>query len=679
MSTDLVQPGATIQVKIDGKQVDDLVPLSIERTLGAQAGDRCVCHLANQEQLVDLKIKDVVDRYRHREIVITATEPNGRAETLFVGWGSGVAMGFGTETQDFEFRIARYHFGDPLVGVKQRLPPGSKKKPPAAASSEGLRSVSREELAARSKPPEEEAPEGARVTYVVRDLVFNPLIDGVVRGNKHEIEGQFLGFIDWESLRTKEARRYLGYARSSDEAFRTSEYERLWDVQSAVVYLCETLNHAEQFIVNPTKKDLTDVFGERPMEIRNRNLPIGLYLNECLEQLLTPLGYTYFVGVNSNGRPQLYFRERGYGPRRPLQLQKPGPFDYYKNSTDGGSLGVGAASLIDTVVIYTAPKRHEVTIELVPAWKDEYDDLGDNETVSDSEEYLQRPEYRDVHRKFAANEAGDYIGYRSGIKKPYDLKEIFGYDPVTKRRAIHPCLTRNLDGTPVGDNGIVIEWKLASETATSVEEAEAQWKPLSEMQYDSVELLDQEIGIRFNGLFAPVETVNNPAAVRIRITGTIEEDALMSAATLSTTDVETKYKPTKSKKAAEPHKIRHVVDARDRYHWRKVHRASRHFKKVESGELQADEIDEQSLAYEYAARIINRWDTLDVNGSFRIIGLTSPWYELGDAIYGIEGRDVNFSSGQKSQRYYPQIAGISYDLIGQSRQVTLQTLRNDAR
>lgn len=696
------RPGLEIVAKYEGRETKELVPISFDRSLGAGHGDRCTCEMPFRTLLDDATAAE----HLQGELVVSLINESGKEQVIFVGWGAGVGIDLDRGTRTAEFRVARRHYGRPLLGVRQLLAPNKKRTEIAPSPEEQSKvgdkpglvrklpsswlklmqerggetpknwdrygsgesrdepksSVDKKAKTSGIRKPTEDADDDQQVALVIRDLVFNPLIDGVVRGNMHET-GKFLGFLDWESTRTEAARKYIGYEFWTDGAFLEKAHTRLWTLTKAVRYLCETLNPDETYIDNPTDKELTEIeqSGFEP-QIRNVQIKSGVHLNEALDALLKPLGYTHFLTINKKKRPQIALRRRGVGPVKQLELQplKDTIFKPEKNHLDEkGQIAAGSQSAFNSVVIVGSPKRFEVTVDLVYGWAKKYDELTELETSTDSEEYRNQPELRDVFRKLAANEAGDYNETREGVK-PLDLAAIFGHEVVPRRRKAYPCVTRMPDGTPVGDDGIVIKWQYNDEDKGDPDA----WKTLDEMECGGFELLDQEIGFRFTGPQPPPEVV--AGEVRFRMTCSIEDDERVVV------DYVDKSTPLAGQ-------IWQVIDEPNRFHWRRVHPRSEHFEKVEDGTFKADEVDDSEAMRLHAMSLVESYNMLDVGGRFTVIGLTTPELEPGDTIDQINGRNILLTAlpGGDRERY-PQITAITWDLDRQCRFITFQTLRDEA-
>jgi hypothetical protein len=69
-----------------------------------------------------------------------------------------------------------------------------------------------------------------------------------------------------------------------------------------------------------------------------------------------------------------------------------------------------------------------------------------------------------------------------------------------------------------------------------------------------------------------------------------------------------------------------------------------------------------------------------VNGELNLIGWNTPPIELGDVVHVIEGRNLELSADP--YRYdtsrFAQVVSITYNLVGYSRKIGLQTLRNQS-
>lgn len=625
MSGVLVTPGVRVIALLDGSEAGDLVPKSLTRSLGGSHGDVCTVRVLRSRLLGDRVVWPPIGELR------LVTERNGFRKTIFVAYGSGVTHSMKSDETEFEFRISRFHFGKPLDGVLELMPRNSE------------------------TPTSIRVGEKEKIRHA--KLIFNPLIDGRVRGNMLEQRGQ-LYFFDWESVRTATARRYQNFPFLSDKAFRDAAEKMLWTLPRAIRYLCERQNADQTVFRNPFKADY-DELDASPQLLRNVGLDLGLYLNENLDRLLPPLGYTWKTEIIGD-KPQIQIVKRGVGPKRSLYLQKPGVVvDADQNNIGGGNFGAGSHTTANQIRVYGGVKQYEVSIELVQGWDSEYDELTDDDTATDSDGYRDHPEYRNVHRKFVANEARDYKTAAGTLRPSVDLKAIFGHEVVPRRRRARPCLTRDVDDTPVGQSGgVLVRWKFATDAE------DAPWKPIDEMDYSTYEVLEQEIGIRFSGAIVPTEVQMKSGAVRIQLTCTIEDDDRLEVLAPRTA------------RSPQPVTVEQILDEGSRFHFRQVHKSSAHYDQVKAKTLQADEIDDAVAAMDYAVRKRDAWDMLDVNGTFELIGLEGD-EELGDVISDISGRNIKLNATPGSDRdRHPQIAAISYDLIRQSRSITLETLRD---
>lgn len=647
----LIRPGLQVVARLDGREVksDELTPLSITRSLGGAHGDQCLCRAHHDaEILVDTKVVPPTSK-----LEVETVDANGGRRRLFVGWGSGATFDMATETLHYEFRIARFHFGFPAFAMFEAFSDGS-----------------------------------VFDTYRRQgDIVFNPIIDGAVRGNrghKYPSPGEPYYFTDWEMLRTPAARKRQGVRYYSDGAWERNQKEMQWTLSTAVHHLCWKLNAAEQHITNPTLGELQAVFDDEGSKLRNVVIRVGSYLNEALDVMLGPLGYTWFVDPETTGKPRLRFVRRGRGTERFLQLQRPGDsFDAMRNNVYGGPIAAGSHGLVNGVAVIGGNKQHEVTIPLVPAWSNDLDTLGDEDTAKDSDNYQNKPSYQRVHRDFVANEAGDYVGLRPSIDSPLRLSNYYDDEErrvPPRRRKAWPCLTKLPDGAAAGDNGIVIEYRLREpgEPGEEGEEAEpasfGDWQPLETLwDFGTVAVLEQEIGFRFDGLFVPVDVqaafqsyAEESPNIEFRMTCTIvSDDRLVGRAA-----------PTGN--SFQPDIAGEIIDAPDRFHFREVTKWSKYYPEWRSGRLQADVVDDSIAITEFAVRLRDAWDMLDFSGEPQLIGLDGVQYELGDVITHTLGRNIQFvaANGADGPRH-PQVSQVHYDLVNHSRRLTLSTLRNE--
>lgn len=652
---EFIRPGLRIVARLDGKEMNtDFTPLTVDRSIGGGVGDRATVRVNRRRHFVDGVLWPPIGI-----LTIDVVDDNDEPERIFWGGGSGTSLDLAVEGQVLEFRVGRFHFGEPIIGMYERWKL-TKKEDEGAKSS------------LKKKKPENED----EITLLPVAPLFNPIIDGEVRGNMRPDRtgpGDCALWVDWESMRSSKARELQKIKYYGQGAFERNKDQFLWTLPRALHTLCWCLNPKQKWIKNPTIGEIEEVVEKDTGLLRHRGLRIGMHLNEALDALLGPLGYTWSLDLNADKKkPKIHFHKRGSGKEKVLYLQKPEakPAPSKLNVGDG-QISMGSHATTNQVIVMGDHKKWEVTIPLVPAWRDTFDGLTDENTAKDgrggylpedegTKTYLNTEYYRDVHRKFVANEAGDYNGFRPRIRKAADLTNIFGHGVVPRRRRAHPCLTKLSTGEPIGDNGYVIEVLFPTTRY---------WQPLDTLQdHGEVVILENEIGFLFDGLLVPPEVQAHNDGIRFRMTCTIVDDERL-------VHVEGPYP-----KSAQPETVTTVLDEADRFHYRQIDESSIHYEQVKNGALIADVVDDTEEIEKFAERQVEAWDMLDVDGGCTVIALDGEQYHLGDVLTQILGRGIklNATPGSTNKRN-PQIATISYDLVNHARKLGFSTMRDEVR
>src|SRR5262249_46022790 len=109
------------------------------------------------------------------------------------------------------------------------------------------------------------------------------------------------------------------------------------------------------------------------------------------------------------------------------------------------------------------------------------------------------------------------------IDQPYNFDLLFGSAKyVARRRRFLPCLSRSEDGSPRGHAvGVYVEYS-ADNGAT--------WQPIDALSSDenSVQILQRECGIRFNGENVPFDLYLAGDSAKVRVTACVESDTRVS-------------------------------------------------------------------------------------------------------------------------------------------------------
>jgi hypothetical protein len=340
-------------------------------------------------------------------------------------------------------------------------------------------------------------------------MIFNPLIDGRILGNMSSQQfstpsGGLANYvIDPESLLTTNA-----------QAQHPGETASLWDMASAVNFLCQFLNPNETYINNPDQGDVETLFESfDSSQLRNMSIPLGKYLPDSLDLLLKPYGYSWYLANstdddNPDGQSQstITLFKRGTGTSEvQVYMDRVGdPISLQGTNVKTLKIERSLANTVNVIDGCSALGKFQCTLPLFPAWNPEYDSLRPETLAKDQLTALTH----DIGRKWACNEAGDYTpagGGSFGFSGIYiftpDLSTAFGLASAqVKRRVLHHCLS--LDG-PVGQGhslGIWVEWWNPDALLPNGTTGGA-WEKIAEGH----SVLKKECGIWFDGDFPPLQ------------------------------------------------------------------------------------------------------------------------------------------------------------------------------
>ncbi len=584
--------------------------IKIQRTSGGSSLDSCLIELTETEPLEGLELSG-----SRPEIDVTI---NGIAVFWGVLESPHLSISEQTQRRQLTFRSEPRHFGGPVDHVPEYDP------------------VSK--------------------TYVNNDrpLVFNPEIDHRILGNRdpnRHPDGYSVP-IDPESLLTDQAKRVHDYKTGA-----------MWSVWDIVGFVCSHYNTAG-YIENPTTAALEDYANRwTAPPVRNFRVPYGTRVPRILDELLAPLGFGWYIHYQNVGSRYIEIFKRGESSNaRQVYLPAFGARYVDESQTNAHSLGIdySLGATTNQVTVLGDYEYHEATFPLVKGWSSEHDTLTINKLSKDHADYAANQAYQRVYRDWVLNEAGDYVGIRADITKPYDLSPLFGHTAIPRRRKFLPCLTLGPDGEPRGDvRGCVIEFSTNGGLT---------WKPISMIPGAAPQIMQHQCGIRFEGQTPPSILMARGSGIenqiKMRITATIRSDKRMRAKAVKRTS------SILTDEVAEE-----IVDAADRFTKRKVHSSSSFYERVQNNELKAHETDDTESLQSYADRIRNAWDMADVSGAVVLDGLDGFQYDIGDIVTGVFGRDISFSAAGPNAPRYPQIVGIVYNVQEQSRSISLETFR----
>lgn len=401
---------------------------------------------------------------------------------------------------------------------------------------------------------------------------FNPEVDNRILGNR--ASGQVDSVYWWlhpETARTPAAATLAGVTA-----------ER-WTLPQVVNSLCWLLNPDETFVTNPVLADLelalvtSGVTAEEL--VRDVRLGSDLWLSECLDQVLEPLGFGWFLEFDddlaSSGSDKQHTTFKFYklndGTRRKVYLQRPGTEAISRDKTNVADYhaNISISDLANQIEGFTSPLIVESTFLLHPVWPESND--------ADSLDDLNKPDERasgTVYRKFVLNEDGGINSVRTTPTTATDLNTLLTEaHPVdgarilpTRRRRFLPALTEGLDrGTAadnadtdrelVGEDGFLLEYQRRYTDTDDAEQTDDWIVP----DWPFAVLRD-ECGIRLTGsipaeLHTQIQAYPNDPP--LRLTCSIESDFARHKIAAKQTS------------SPQPDVVRSVLDLSSRFH---VHR-----------------------------------------------------------------------------------------------------------
>ena len=599
-----------------GEESEDptFIPLRIERSAGGQTLDSCVFSVdlgTRGERLVDMITPTGWNR--EIEVRIPSTEPKreedtyDRSDRVFLGslGIQSLRLGPRDEAATITARVEPRTFGRPLTGINvyDKLTDA--------------------------------------IQLLEYDAFFNPLLDGQIVPNA---SAHLFGTDDcnaWahpESLRTTAAKTWQG------ESGVTS-----WTLARMVRSVCWMLNPDEDDIKNPTADDVAaDITAHDPPEIVNFWLRRGLYLPACLDAILTPHGFGWFlkVGMDEDGFTFRKIRifKRGVGEIKRVYWQRPDEeLDLAKQNTLELDHDLNIADIANSVEGYGAFEEREVTIQLFRGWPSSQDTLTPDD-LDKTVTTAYNPPNPYAWRRFVANEGGDHNGLRTEITDPIDFTGVFSKF-VVRRRPIGDCLQLDANGRRKPP---IVEWYNTEEEA---------WQLVAAGSYT---VMTDQIGIMFNGSKPPDEIAAMGASdsdVVLRITGTITGDARLAR---------TADRRDESPNGAD---VVLTLDVSDRFFDRHVQTlafASQHNAAEAYG---ADTRNDGDDLQAYVDEARNVEDAAQLSLSLPLHGIHRE-YEIGDLLAELSGRNISFNrlADDQEEKRYPQIVGIEYDT---QRQMTI--------
>lgn len=475
------------------------------------------------------------------------------------------------------------------------------------------------------------------ITPTSRPCIFNPYFSSGPSGgsNKHP---RLAAFLDPRSTFTGRARRLHG-----------GTHPVAWKLSDVVFYLLTfgaTIGRSA-FTVPPLRY-FQGVIDDTSADITNLEIPDGTSVPEALSLVLAPFGYGWYVNFDAPGRRSIRIFRRGLVTRlSTLKLQRPGEIvESTLSNVAGIDLEIDVSSCINSVKGIGGQPKYEGTWLLVACWPV----AQDNTPVAQMHvNHANFNTVRNVWRKWALNENGDYNGLRPTITKRFDFRRAgipaSAVGAIARRRRFLETLSTTSDGDAAGKvSGCRVEYWDG-----------AKWRDVTVQCVIS----DVECAVYFSGEHAPEEIFkhggNNSA---VRVTASIEMDNPIVG-----------YAPKRAASCLK-HTNEAVLDLRTQYSFRERLKAGPNASSfIGAAGITATEHDDRTAIQVFCTHVRDTYDKATISGPIELEGLDWPQYKLGDGVAGIQGRNINLAASTFGP-IYPQIIAITYNV--QEQRTSLQ-------
>lgn len=545
-------------------------------------------------------------------------------------------------------------------------------------------------------------------------VVFNPVIDGKPFPNRNtesvligDVEGsenafdqnlQFAGWVHHDSLDNDLVNLLRDVLTNDPQKKKSPTPEKIenisfWNLPEVINTVCQLLNVKQQYVLNPDLEELVDVLNPHIGQVRNIRLTKGTFLPQILDQILNPLGYYWYVELIDRFQRKIRIRKQGSGDAVALKRQ---PYDtvvtnYAEEAVSGFRLTYDLADRSANEVVTIGKWFRFVALwNLIPGWITEENDLDLDEyrwegSVADAD---KSPGIKDAYRKFVFNENGDYLNFQQNDQRHLfagditaemdvawdnlnddDVQRFNDFEFARRRLRFEPIFSYAL--------GAKVPAPSANLGGTYVEYYHPvldKWLPLNGNEEEpglsnsSCELLDNEMGIRFNGPMPPLEffqfareegSESDVTKLKLRIVASI------------TVPWTPRVQKTEIKRSNLTD-ARRIVLERD-FVYTGITPAADNVLANYFSEFVLD-IDEAKSLTEDAIESFNH---ATMRGLLSLPGMDWLPPNLGEAISGVQDRNVTYrlTAAQNPVDKYPTVTSVTYDFQQQTIGVELDTWR----
>jgi len=622
-------------------EIDWLYPLSVSRLASGERDDYIVFGFNPPQRIVDTMTLTNMKI----QIELRALDDEGEP-TIVVGWGTFARqpqrIDASSEVATVEVRIGDYHFGN----------------------------------RATAYPLQKKA--DSNFTLTNRQIVFNPEVDGEIRGNHmiadngyydfangstidNPADGPFHYFVDYESQETDQAKTQFNDIDA-------------WTIRRAIWFLCWWLNPHQKFIDNPSMEDLQALDFFTDAEFKNVEIPFGASLPEALDACLVPLEFgwylDHFLDGNDVRHTSIRFYQRGVGPEVSLGMQRPetdkrvtrDPTETNITSFDGQYSVIDLANRIE---VYGEFQKRESTFFLMRGWDQSFDERDLLDLKIGSEFYASHPE---VGRLWVFNEDGSYdeVGHGNDLG-PIDpaekLEGLFDEPQSCRRRRFLPCLSTHGDADKNVSNRFVLEYYDYDAPGAVGRRIidDPGWKRVKSGW--PFQVLEKQCGILFEG--------ETPPEILWRLGKAGDINRLPTLRITATVVGDKRVKGVAERLETSPNGLdcTLVLDMKEKFEDSAVDSAS----KFADSESTAK--DDTEAIQEYAVSVQGIEDVLRLDASIELEGCLNPDLSIGDTVPQIKGRNISMELNASGRA--PQIVGVNIDCQEQRCELLIETFKRE--